>query len=94
MANKIYVPEELTGRFRNLAQPERNEVFEAVDALEDHVIETSHLVSTKAFDKGELRVTPAGDLRILFQYTPENGNIIITDVLSRSEADETIAAYA
>ncbi len=58
------------------------------------MLEKSQFVSNKSMAKGELRVTPAGDLRILFQYTPENGSIIITDVLSRSEADETIAAYA
>jgi hypothetical protein len=94
LANKIYVPNEIVGRFETLEQPQRGQVFAAVDALEGGVIENSQFVSNKGPARGELRVTPAGNLRILFQYTPENGSIIITDVLSRSEADETIAAYA
>lgn len=92
MTNEIYIPKELAGVLKSLSPVERRHIVQAIDALEEHVLENSRVISTAGPAKGELREARAGDLRLLFRYTPEDHAIILTDVCSH--LSETTLAHA
>ena len=90
MTNDIYIPNELSDNFRRLLKENRQQITQAMESLEQDALAHSTFVSKGIVAKGDLREARAGNLRILFQYTPENHAIIITDVAPASH--ESLAA--
>ena len=85
MTNQIYIPNELTGPILSLPKDKARVLKKTIDSLGDDVIRNSSFVSNEGPAKGELREARAGNLRVLFQYTPENHSIIINDVSALTE---------
>ena len=88
MTNEIYIPNELSETLQRLSKDEKRRVVRSIDSLGEDVLKNSYVFSGDDSPGGGLRAARAGDLCIIFRYTPGNHTIIVTDVSPMSHQEE------
>jgi mRNA-degrading endonuclease RelE of RelBE toxin-antitoxin system len=83
MNNSVYLSKHFAHSLEQLPRDQQTEVVHTIDQLADDPLQNSYAVPFSNAD--EMRLAPAGDLRLIFRYQPADSRILIMDLHKKEE---------